>query len=192
MEAVDLRKLSVEDYLDLEKSSDQKWEYFDGEVFAMAGASAKHNAVTMNIALALGNSLKRSGGKCFAMSSDQKIESRGGKGYFYPDISVICGKPRFGVKHRAAMANPTVLIEVLSESTGDYDRARKFDHYTTIPEFREYLVVSSEEQRIDHWKRTAENQWLVTRITSGAIQLESIDVTLTLDEVYADLDRVEP
>ena len=126
------------------------------------------------------------------MPSSQQIECDGGRAYLYPALSIISGRPRVGVKNRAAMANPTLLIEVLSESTGDYDRARKFDHYTTIPEFRDYLVVSSDEQRIDHWKRTAENQWLVTRITTGTIHLESINVTLTFDEVYADLDRVEP
>lgn len=190
MEAIDLRKLSVEDYLDLEKSSDQKWEFYDGEVFAMAGASRRHNAVVQNINLRISNALV--GKPCFASGSDQQIETGKSRGFFYPDISVVCGKPRLGTKRREAIANPTVIVEVLSESTGDYDRARKFDHYTTIPEFQEYLVVSSEEQRVDHWKRTAENQWLVTRITSGAVTLTSIDVTLTLDEVYADLERVEP
>lgn len=189
MEAL-AQSLSVEEYLALDRLSEERWEFICGEVIPYSVMSPRRNAVVMNVLVKVALALK--GKPAFAMPSSQQIECGGGIAYFYPALSVICGKPRLGLKNRETIANPTVLIEVLSESTGDYDRARKFDHYSTIPEFQEYLVVSSEERRVDHWKRTAENQWLVTRITTGEVHLESIDITLTLDEVYADLERVEP
>ena len=139
MGARELRRVSVDEYVALDRASEERWEYVNGEAFAMAGASAKHNAIVMNISLALGTALR--GTPCFALGSDQKIATVATRSYHYPDVTVVCGKPRYAKDDDHAITNPTVLFEVLSESTSDYDRGAKLDHYATIAELQEYVVV---------------------------------------------------
>ncbi|MDQ3036630.1 MAG: Uma2 family endonuclease [Myxococcota bacterium] len=190
MEARELRKLTVDEYITLDRASEERWEYAGGEAFAMVGASMRHNAIVMNISVALANRLR--GTPCFPLVSDQKIETTATRAFHYPDIVVVCGKPRIGAKDDRAISNPTVLIEVTSPSTSDYDRAAMFDHYATISELQEFVAVFTESRRIEHRKRTADDQWILKNVIGGDLVLESVGVTLSLDAVYADLDRVEP
>ncbi len=190
MEAHVLRAMSVEEYIALDRSSEERWEYVGGEAFAMAGSSRRHNAIVMNLTSALASALR--GNPCFPLGSDQKIETTATRAFHYPDISIICGKPRVSAKDDHAIANPTVLIEVASPSTSDYDRGAKFDHYATIPELREFVAVFTETKRVEHRKRTSDGQWLLTHLLGGELMLESCGVTLALDDIYADLERVEP
>jgi Uma2 family endonuclease len=188
MEARDLRRMSLEEYVAFERSRPERWEYVDGEAFAMAGASPRHNAIVMNLTLALGAALR--GKPCFPLGSDQKVATVVTRGFHYPDLTVVCGKPRFAEADPHALVNPTVLFEVLSDSTADYDRGKKLDHYATIPELREVVLVFSDTRRIEHRKRVAAEQWLVTHYVGGSVPLEALDTALGVDDVYADLDRV--
>lgn len=190
MEARDLRRISVEDYVALDRSSEQRWEYVNGEAFAMAGASLRHNAIVANVQLALGNKLRGRG--CFPMPESQKIATEATGAFHYADALVVCGSPRRAGKDEHAIANPSILVEVLSPSTADYDRGEKFDHYKSIPELREYVVVFQDQRRVEHRKRMSDTQWLVTDHIGGELPLEIAGITLTLDEIYENLERVEP
>lgn len=157
---------------------------------AMAGASPRHNAIVMNLALALGNALRGKG--CFPLGSDQKVETTATGAFHYPDLSIVCGKPRRSERDPHAITNPTVVIEVASPSTSDYDRGAKFDHYATISELRELLVVFTDTPRVEHRERAGDGRWIITHLIGGHVGLESIDARLSFDQIYADLERVEP
>lgn len=190
MEAHDLRKLSVEDYVAMDRASEVRWEYVNGEAFAMAGASLKHNAIVANLVVALTARLK--GKPCFPFGDGQKVETTATRSFHYPDVTVVCGKPRVDALDDHALTNPKVILEVLSESTSDYDRGAKFlDHYATIDELKDYVIVFPDARRIDHRKRIGPDQWQLTNVVGGEITLASIGAALTLDEIYADLERVE-
>jgi Uma2 family endonuclease len=190
MEARQLRRMSVEEYVAFDRSDERKWEYVNGEAFAMAGSSPRHGAIVTNLVVALAGKLR--GAPCFPLVDGQKVETAATRAFHYPDITVVCGKPRYGAKDEHALTNPTILVEVLSPTTADYDRGAKFDHYKTIPELREYVVVFAEERRVEHRKRVGQAQWLTTDLIAGEIALESAGIALSLDEIYADLERVEP
>lgn len=184
----DHRRLSLEEYVALDRASDERWEYVGGEAFAMAGASPRHNAIVVNLTVALANALR--GGACFPLGSDQKVATVATNAFHYPDVTVVCGKPRYAASDEHALTNPSVLFEVLSEGTSDYDRGQKFDHYATIPDLREYVVVFSSTRRIEHRKRTADGKWLVSDFIGGEVPLEALGISLALADVYADLERV--
>lgn len=190
MEARGLRRVTVEEYVALDRASEERWEYVGGEAFAMAGASPRHNAIVANVMLALGNSLRGKG--CFPLGSDQKVETTATRAFHYPDVTIVCGKPRFGAKDDHAITNPTVIIEVASRTTSDYDRGAKFDHYATIPELAEFVAVFVAERRVERRTRAGDGQWLVTHLVGGTVPLEAAGTSLTFDEIYADLERVEP
>ncbi len=179
----------MQEYLALERGGDVRWEYVGGRARAMDGASPRHNAIVMNLALALGNALR--GKACFPLGSDQKIETTATGAFHYPDLSVVCGKPRASERDPHAITNPTVLVEVASPSTSDYDRGTKLDHYSTIPELRELLVVFTETKRVELRERAGDGRWIVTHLVGGSVRLESIDVSLAFEEIYAELERVE-
>lgn len=181
--------MSVDEYVSLDRRSDARWEYVDGRAIAMAGASPRHNAIVMNLALALGNALR--GKPCFPLGSDQKIETIATGAFHYPDLSIVCGKARISERDPHAIVNPTVLVEVASPSTSDYDRGAKFDHYSTIPELRELLVVFTDTRRIELRERQGAGRWLVTHLLGGQVRLESVDASLGFEEIYANLERVE-
>jgi len=191
MEARELKKMTVEEYIAVDRSSEGRWEYVNGEAFAMAGASLRHNAIAFNIAHALRNKL--ASGPCRSWADGQKIETPATRGFYYPDAGVGRGGPTVGAKDDNAITNPSVIFEVLSESTGDYDRGAKFDHYRTIPELRDYVLVFPEERRIEHRKRVGSEQWLMSYVIgAGEVNLEGCGISLSLDEIYADLERADP
>ncbi len=190
MEARELRKMSTEEYVALDRTSEGRWEYVNGEAFAMAGASLRHNAIVVNVALALGAKLR--GTPCFPMLDSQKIATEATQAFHYPDAMVVSGPVRRAKRDDHAIANPSILLEVLSPTTADYDRGEKFDHYKTIVELREYVVVFSDVKRVEHRKRVSDTQWLVTDYIGGDIPLESAGIALSIDEIYENLERLEP
>jgi Uma2 family endonuclease len=188
MEARDLRRVSLEEYVALDRASEERWEYVNGEAFAMAGASLRHDAVVTNLVVALATRLK--GSPCFPFGDGRKVATSRTRSFHYPDVTVVCGKPRVSEADDHALTNPTAIFEVVSESTGDYDRGAKFDHYATIEELREYVVVFPDQRRVEHRKRLAPDAWRLVHVVGGALALESLGIELPLDEIYADLDRV--
>lgn len=182
------KRLTVQEYLAIERAAETKSEFFDGEMFAMAGASRRHNLITTNSSREV--SLQLKGRRCEVYTSDMRVKIITTGLYTYPDLVVVCGEPEFEDAEVDTLLNPTVLMEVLSESTEDYDRGRKLTHYRKIPSLREYLLISQEEHLIEQFLRQSDGRWLLSefRGLEATVSLPSIDCRLPLAEVY---DKVE-
>ena len=172
-----------EEYLAWERSSDEKHEYFDGEVFAMAGASEEHNLIVTNIVATLWIALRQRPCKVYPSDLRVKIPSTGL--YTYPDASVLCDRPEFEDDAADTLLNPQVIFEVLSEFTEDYDRGTKFKHYRSIPSFREYVLVSQTEILVEHSTRQDDGSWLLRdHHAGGRLVLASTGCEIAVDELY--------
>ena len=157
-------------------------------MLAMAGASEEHNLIAFNLAGELYTQLK--GRHCKAYPSDMRVKIDPTGLYTYPDVVVVCGEANFADEQKDTLTNPTLLIEILSKSTEAYDRGEKFAQYRRLDSLKEYLLVAQDQYRIECFTRQANGQWLLSEAVGpdGLIQLESIDCTLALAEVY---DKVE-
>jgi Uma2 family endonuclease len=180
--------LSPEEYLEQERRAEYKSEYFAGEVFAMAGASRRHGLIVMNVAGHLWQQLK--GKPCEVYTGDLRLRVTPAGLYTYPDVTVVCGDVQFADDQKDTVLNPVVLIEVLSESTSDYDRGRKFEYYRTLPSLKEYLTVAQDKPHIEHWTRQQEDSGSLVEFNnlSQTIRLASIDCVLPLKEIYDKVD----
>ncbi len=181
-------RLTPEDYLALERSADCKSEYFNGETFAMTGASEPHNLVVINTIRELSTQLKKRPCKVYANDMRVKVDPTGL--YTYPDVVVTCGKAQFDGMHLDTLLNPTVIVEVLSDSTEAYDRGRKFEHYRKLDSLAEYLLIAQNRPHVESYRRQASQEWLLTECSAldGTLRLSSIDCDLALAEIY---DKVE-
>lgn len=181
--------LSPEDYLALERSADFKSEYFAGEIFAMTGASEPHNLIMISTIRELSTQLKKRPCKLYANDMRVKVSPTGL--YTYPDLIVVCSQAaRFDDAHFDTLLNPTLIIEVLSDSTEAYDRGRKFEHYRKLESLAEYVLIAQHRPHIESYRRQPDQQWLLTESTGleSTFRLESIDCELALAEVY---DKIE-
>ena len=180
--------LSPAEYLEQERRAERKSEYLQGEVFAMAGASRRHGLIVTNIIAELRQQLK--GKPCEVYASDLRLRVTPAGLYTYPDVMVVCGDVQFADDRKDTVLNPAVLIEVLSESTRDYDRGRKFEYYRTLPSLKEYLTVAQDKPHIEHWMRQEEDRGMFVefRNLGQTIPLESIACTLPLTEIYDKID----
>jgi len=187
---------SVEEYLALERESEERHEYLDGYVYAMAGESPEHSDICSNLVSMLHPQLR--GTPCRVWSKDTKVRSgpeprsrRATKGLCsYPDLVVVCGAPQFHDAYRDVLLNPTVIIEVLSPSTEARDRGEKFWRYRTwLPALTNYLLVSQTLPLIEHYIRQANDTWNLSTVSAleESVYLATIDCTLRLREVY---DRI--
>lgn len=176
--------LSLDVYTDLERSSGIKHEYYRGSVYAMTGASPRHNLIVANVIALLHAQLR--GRSCTVYPSDLRIKVEQTGLYTYPDISVICGELHLDSAKRDTATNPTVLVEVLSPSTRDYDRGTKFQHYRTIDTLCEYMVISQELPHIEQYIRQDNDEWLLREFErpGQVVTLESISCRLDLESIY--------
>lgn len=181
------RIYTPEEYLALERQAETKSEYINGEIYAMAGASRAHNLITSNFARELGNQLRER--PCETYISDMRVRVRPTGLYTYPDVVVACGQPRFDDAHLDVLLSPTVIIEVLSDSTEAYDRGAKFAHYRYLDSLQEYVLVAQDRMQVDHYARV-ESQWLLTAYNKpgNILELPSIECAFPLAEIYS---RVE-
>jgi Uma2 family endonuclease len=184
-----IHRLSEAEYLAIERRAEFKSEFYDGEMFAMAGGSRAHSLIAANLVRELGNSLK--GRPCVVFNSDLRVKVEATGLYTYPDASVVCGAQRFIGED--TLLNPTLVAEVLSESTEAYDRGRKFGQYRQIPSLGEYLLISQTEARIEQFVRQQNGLWqLRDAVGLGSIlELASLNVAIALDEVFANVDLIE-
>lgn len=176
--------LSPTEYLELERRAEDRSEYFAGEIFAMAGASQRHNLLVANLVRLLGNQLVTK--DCNVYPSDLRVKIEAFEKYTYPDVSVACGENLFEDEHRDVLLNPSVIFEVLSESTEAYDRGRKFEHYQALPSLVDYVLVTQDAFRIEQFTRQGVHRWTYRdhHIAEDVIRLESIGCELVLAEVY--------
>src|ERR1700722_2289516 len=150
--------LTPEQYLEIERKADFKSEYYNGEMFAMSGARLAHIQVVANAMRELGQQLRRQ--PCQPLSSDMRVQVANTGLYTYPDIVVVCGEPKFRDDSFDTLLNPTVIVEVLSESTQLYDREKKFELYRSIESFQEYLIISSLHVGAELFTRQPGGGWL--------------------------------
>ena len=187
---------TVDQYLALERASEERHEFLDGQIYDMAGESGEHGDISVNLVAAVHNQLK--GTPCRARSKDTKVRSgpeprspQSTSGMFsYPDLVVICGEPEYHDAHSDIVLNPTVIGEVLSPSTESFDRGKKCERYQTWNQtLKDYLLISQGEQKIEHHVRQADGSWLMHRYTGldSKLFIASISCTLKLSDVY---DRI--
>jgi len=180
-------------YLQMEELADYKSEYFQGEVFMMAGGTSNHNKIKENVSGEIYSILKK-GKSCRSYSSDQRIHIPENSLYSYPDIVIVCGPNKYSSKDKNTITNPTVLIEVISEGSGACDRGDKFRPYRDIESLQEYVLVNSLNVGVEVYRRTTDNHWLLADDAyklSDSITIQSIETTLLLSDLYDETDNVK-
>jgi Uma2 family endonuclease len=173
------------DYVGLELTSPTKHEFLDGEIYAMAGGSEEHSALAAEVLGAFRDATRQ--GPCRVHTSDLRIYVEASGLATFPDGAVICGMlEQHGASPKATALNPTVLLEVTSDSSEEYDIGEKFEHYRTIPALLDYVVVSHRERRITVSSRSATGEWLTrVAISGGRVSISGLKTELSVDEIYA-------
>lgn len=179
------RRWTAEEYLALERQAELKSEFHAGEIFAMAGASRRHNLINGNLFAALHPQVVGRG--CEIYASDMRVLIPDTELFTYPDLTIVCDEPQFRDEELDTLLNPTLVAEVLSSSTEDYDRGRKFAHYRTLPSLRGYLLVAQDRVHAELFTRQPDDRWLLSETDeiSVTLELSVIEVTLALGDVYA-------
>jgi Uma2 family endonuclease len=186
-----------EEYLAIERASEERHEYIDGRIFAMAGESDQHGEICVNLTGNLHLQLK--GKPCRARAQNTKVRSgpepkasqppaQPPEGFYsYPDALVVCGERKFHDKYRDVLLNPSVIIEVLSKSTEAFDRGEKFIRYRTwLPSLTDYILVSQDKPMIEHYRRQSDGEWVLSTLNGldASLKIESIGCSLKLSDVY--------
>lgn len=176
--------ISQEEYLEQERAATEKHEYYQGEIFAMSGASLKHNKIFSNVFIGIGSLLKGKG--CQPFGSDLRIHVPKNTLYTYPDISIICGDPELTDEKFDTATNPSVIIELLSKSTHNYDRIEKFSLYRDIDSLQEYIMIDTEKVHITQYLRNANDGWQLTdhKSLNNTFTIHTVQITLLLTDIY--------
>jgi Uma2 family endonuclease len=185
MSAAPKPSLTPEQYLEWERQAETKSEYYNGEVFAMAGGSPEHSRIAANVTGALWPQLSES--PCDLYNSDLRVGvGANGQSYTYPDVTVVCGEAEFADAEKDVLLNPTVIVEVLSPGTEAWDRGGKFERYQQIAALQEYVLIAQDRPRVERYARQAAGEWLLT-VTTGLdsrLSLPAIGSELKLADVY--------
>lgn len=176
--------MTYPEYLAFERTSEQKHEYLRGTVWAMAGGTPSHARIAANVTAALGAALK--GRPCAVFSADLRVRVEETDRSTYPDVTVVCRRQLTASDDPHAIVNPTVIVEVLSDSTEASDRGEKFAHLQHLASLKEYVLVGQKGRRIEVFRRGEGTSWTLYTFVSGRVDLKSIDVFLEVDDVYAD------
>lgn len=185
MSALPKRKYTIEEYIELLKTTEEKMEYFDGEIFSMAGGKFAHAEIASNLIALLRNRLANS--QCRAYSGELASKVPSAPPFRLSDASVVCGQPVIQDFHGIdLLVNPVLIVEILSDSTADYELGKKFLAYQSIESFREYLAVAQKHSHVMQYTKEQNGLW-VRRDFIGMdseIQLISLNIPLTLKEIY--------
>lgn len=185
-------RLTPEEYLRIERAAEWKSEYIDGEMFAMAGASERHVLIANNLVRELGNSLVE--GPCRTYSADMRVGTNRQRHYTYPDVVVACAPLQFVDEHRDTIMNPTLIAEVLSESTEKYDRGAKFERYRSVPSLVEYLLVAQDRVHVELYTRRPDGVWNLREWNDpdAEIDLASVPCRLKVARIYTQVEFERP
>jgi Uma2 family endonuclease len=180
--------MTFEEYLVRERQAAFKSEYFPDEIVALAGAGRRHNLIVANVIGELRSQLKTR--PCHVYPSDMKVRIAKAGASLYPDVMVVCGEEKFEDESGDCLLNPTVVIEVLSDSTERYDRGKKFEHYRQLESLAEYLLVSCDEIRVEKFTRQSSGLWMLSETIGieASVVLESVSCSLALSEIYLKVD----
>lgn len=184
MSAIPLKQYTKADYMEMEEVSLEKNQYYQGEIFAMAGASIHHNEIVMNTSFEISSYLK--GKKCRIYPSDLRIQINANSLITYPDLSIFCDDILTDDTYKENALNPTVIIEVLSPSTQNYDRSEKFKLYRAIESLQEYVLISSTEYMVELYTKQPDGKWLYQTYNSKVdnVTISAINFTLPLTAFY--------
>jgi Uma2 family endonuclease len=180
--------ITPEEFLLRERDAETKSEYFDGVIVAMVDSSPEHNIITANIITELKTRLRQNG--CLTFASDLRVRVDACNRYFYPDVSVVCGQPVYqNLERLRSLDNPTLIVEVLSESTERNDRGDKWHCYQTLESLSTYILVAQSQPRIEVYTRMEGDDWRFTRFTGmdGMLPLRSLGRQVMLADIYADV-----
>lgn len=181
-------KMTLEEYFEFDKNAEGNFEYFDGEIFEMSGVSVKHATIEMNLAEIINPQARKKG--CRAFPANLRIKVPILPTYRYPDLSTVCGKAEFvEVSGLQCLANPNLIVEVLSDSTEKYDRGEKFREYKSIESFREYLLISSNDKNVTLYLKHNDRFWLQSDYTAGeTFHLDTLYLDVNVDELYSGVE----
>ena len=187
MSAVREPRYSFEEYLAREQAATYKSEFYRGEIFAMSGGSPRHNKVSGNIFGSLWGRLRGTG--CSPYNSDQRIRIPANGLSTYPDVSVVCGELQLDSLDHDAVINPRLIFEVLSASTENYNRGKKFDLYRQLDSLQEYILVAQDEPQVERFVRQSDGSWLLTvfKGLEAGLELATLGCALPLSEIYEDV-----
>ncbi|HEX6751358.1 MAG TPA: Uma2 family endonuclease [Longimicrobium sp.] len=184
-------RYTPEEYLRQERAAASKSELINGRIYAMAGASRRHNLIVGNLFAEIRSQLR--GKPCEAYVNDMRVKVARTELYTYPDIAALCGEPMFEDEHVDTLLNPSAIVEVLSESTEKYDRGEKFAHYRRLDSLREYVLVAQNTRRIEQYVRHGE-AWTLTEISDpdAVLRIESVGCSIPVAEIYDRVDFAAP
>ncbi|MEL6866945.1 MAG: Uma2 family endonuclease [Bacteroidota bacterium] len=194
MKAHKLPKLSIQEYLQQELEKGIKYEYHNGEIYALAGSTLNHGLICGNAYSTIRTGLEQQKSNCIPLNSEIKLYIKASNSFVYPDTMVICGGLDQAKEESNAICNPTLIIEVLSKSTAVYDRGDKFHLYRSLPSFSEYVLIEQDRAIVDvHFKPQGSDLWKITRYQGmdQAIQLESIGLAISMRELYTNTDLAD-
>lgn len=188
MQAQSAHYVTAEEYLRLERQAETRSEYWDGQIYAMAGASQHHTIIVANIVALAVTQFK--GRPCTVHASDLRVKVRPTGLYTYPDVVLVCGRAQFEDRRRDTLLNPTAILEVLSPSTEGYDRGTKFEHYRALDSLSDYLLVAQESPTVEHFERQPGDRWLLSTYKgpNAVAQIASVGCSLPLADIF---DKVE-
>ncbi len=186
-----ITRYTLEEYLAFEEQSEAKHEFWNGQIFAMAGASPSHNQICFTLAMIVGRQLSS---HCRGYSSDQKIQIETADLNTYADLTIVCGEPHYHPKHRTLLLNPRVIFEVLSPKTENYDRGEKWSCYQQLPSLTDYLLVAQDKAQIEHYTLTADGDWRYIRTVGleSVLTIASLNSQLLLGELYRGIEFPPP
>ncbi len=182
------KTISAEEYFEFERGSETKHEYKCGEVFAMTGASVVHNLIVANVVSAFRIGLR--GKNCFVFPSDIKVGIDFDKHYVYPDVSVVCGKIETEDGRSEVIANPKIVVEVLSESTRDYDRSSKFKSYRKLSSLTDFITIDQYATSVEHHYKKERGFWIMREYENigEILTIEDLDIAIPLSEIYEQVE----
>ncbi|MCI0616078.1 Uma2 family endonuclease [bacterium] len=185
-----VKYIAPEEYLALEDASEEKHEYFEGEIFAMGGASVDHTTIVGNVHRRM--DVKFESGKCRALMLDTKVWIKANGLFTYPDLLVVCGEIEFHENRDDTILNPIVIVEVLSESTKDYDRGGKFKLYRDIPSLGEYILIDQYSIHVEHYYLEAPKKWVLIEYDEPTeiLKFAKVDFQISLADIYRRVDFV--
>jgi len=176
--------LTPEEYLEIERAAEFRHEYYNGQMYLIPGGSLQHAVIIANLTAALHQALRSR--PCLVANADLRTRTAAEGLYTYPDVSVVCGRPKFADRRTDTLVNPSLIVEVLSPSTERKDRGVKFAQYRTVESLQEYALVSQEEHRVEVFRRQEGGHWLLTEFVGleAHARFESVDTSIPLAEIY--------
>jgi Uma2 family endonuclease len=177
---------TIEEYLEIQESSEEKLEFRNGEIVAMAGGTGNHSLISTSITTALDNAIDNSGKNCMVFNSDIKVKIDNYNCFVFPDSSVVCGDVEYDNENETVLKNPILLIEVLSKTSKGYDKGEKFEYYRSLPSFKEYMIIYQTMPKVQTWYKEANDLWRIGNAEGleAVIPLHSIGIEVALKDIY--------